>query len=75
MLKMNNESVPLKRIKSLYELYQLSQLIQEATRVTVTSSTLIDHIVTNSPEKVLVLQTLKILSRVLMITSQMLAQI
>ena len=52
MLKINNENVPLKRIKSLYELYQLSQLIQEATRITMTSSTLIDHIVTNTPEKV-----------------------
>ena len=52
MLKINNESVPVKKIKSLYELYQLSQLIQEATRVTMTSPTLIDHIVTNTPENV-----------------------
>ena len=44
--------MPIKKIKSLYELYQLSQLIQEATRVTMTSSTLIDHIITNTPEKV-----------------------
>ena len=44
-----NENMPINKIKSLYELYQLSQLIQEATRVTMT---LIDHIITNTPEKV-----------------------
>jgi exonuclease III len=47
-----DENMPIKKIKSLYELYQLSQLIQEATRVTMTTSTLIDHIVANTPEKV-----------------------
>ena len=52
MLKTGNENMPIKKIKSLYELYQLSQLIQEATRVTMTTSTLIDHITTNTPEKV-----------------------
>ena len=36
----------------VYELYQLSQLIDEATRVTMTTSSLIDHIVTNTPEKI-----------------------
>ena len=40
------------KIKSLYELYQVSQLIKEATRVTMTISSLIDHIVTNTPEKI-----------------------
>ena len=44
--------MPIKKIKSLYELYQLSQLIEEATRVTMTTSTFIDHIVTNTPDKV-----------------------
>ena len=43
--------MPIKKIKSLYELYQQSQFIQQATRVTMTTSTLIDHIVTNTPEK------------------------
>ena len=42
----------IKKIKSLYELYQLTQLIQESTRVTMTTSTLIDHIITNTPENV-----------------------
>ena len=37
---------------SLYELYQLSQLINEPTRVTMTTSSLIDHVVTNTPEKI-----------------------
>ena len=44
--------MPVKKIKCLYELYQLSQLIEEATRVTMTTSTLIDHIFTNTPDKV-----------------------
>ena len=34
------------------EFYQLTQLIQEATRVTTTTSTLIDHIIINAPETV-----------------------
>jgi hypothetical protein len=42
---------PTKKIKSLYELYQLSQLIKEATRVTMITSSLIDHIVTNTPQE------------------------
>ena len=38
-LKAHNESnTPTKRIKSLYELYQLSQLIDEPTRITMTTS-------------------------------------
>ena len=36
----------------MYELYQLSQLIDEATRVTMTTTSLIDHVVTNTPEKI-----------------------
>ena len=40
------------KIKSLRELYQLSQLIKQATRVTMTTSSLIDHMVTNTPEKI-----------------------
>ena len=53
MLKTNNDlSLPTKRIKSLYELYQLSQLIKQATRITMTTSSLIDDIVTNTPEKI-----------------------
>ena len=54
MLKTDEDSsVPTKKIKTLYELYQLSQLIDEATQVTMTTSSLIDHIiVTNKPEKI-----------------------
>jgi hypothetical protein len=52
MLKTDEDSsVSTKKIRALYELYQLSQLIDEATRVTMTTSSLIDHIVTNKPEK------------------------
>jgi hypothetical protein len=43
---------PTKTLISLYELYQLSQLIVEPTRVTCSSSSLIDHLVTTSPEKI-----------------------
>jgi hypothetical protein len=53
MLKTDKDSnTPTKKIKSLYELYQLSQLIDEATRITMTTISLIDHIVTNTPEKI-----------------------
>ena len=45
-------NIPTKKIKSLYDLYQLSQLIDEATRVTMTTTSLIDHMVTNTPEKI-----------------------
>ena len=45
-------NIPTNKIKSLYELYQLSQLIDEATRVTMTTTSLIDHMVTNTPEKI-----------------------
>jgi hypothetical protein len=53
MLKTDEDSnFPTKKIKTLYELYQLSQLIDEATRVTMTASSLIDHMGTNTPEKI-----------------------
>ena len=42
-----------KKLKSLLETYQLSQLIDEPTRITKTSSTLIDHLITNNPQKVI----------------------
>ena len=53
MLKKEKLSnVPTKKLNSLYELYQLSQLIDEPTRITMTTSSLIDHIITNTPEKI-----------------------
>ena len=52
-LKTDKDSnAPTKRMRSLYELYQLSQLIDEPTRITMSTSLLIDHIVTNTPEKI-----------------------
>ena len=52
MLKTDSDSnIPTKKLKS-YELHQLTQLIDEATRVTMTTTSLIDHIVTNTPEKI-----------------------
>ena len=45
-------NVPTSKLNSIYELYQLSQLINEPTRVTLTTSSLIDHLVTNTPEKI-----------------------
>ena len=47
-----DSNTPTKKIKSLYELYQLSQLMDKPIRVTMTTSSLIDHIVTNTPEKI-----------------------
>ena len=56
MLKTNNDSnIPTKKMKSLYELYQLTQLIDEATLITPTTSSLIDHIVTKCQKKSLIL--------------------
>ena len=49
--KLSN-NMPTKKLNSVYELYQLSQLIDEATRITMTTSSLIDHITTNTPEKI-----------------------
>ena len=40
------------KLYSLYELYQLSQLLKEPTRITIKSSSYIDHVVTNTPEKI-----------------------
>ena len=45
-------NAPTNKLNSLYELYQLSQLIKEPTRITMKSSSLIDHVVTNTPEKI-----------------------
>ena len=42
---------PIKKLNS-YELFQLTQLIDEPTRITATTSSLIDHIITNTPEKI-----------------------
>ena len=43
---------PTKTLKSIYEMYQLYQTIEEPTRITKTSSTLIDHHATNSTGKI-----------------------
>ena len=52
MLKKDSDSnIPTKKLKS-YELYQLTQLIDETTRVTMTTTSLINHIVANTPEKI-----------------------
>ena len=52
MLRKDNEiNTPTMTVKSLYEQYQLYQLIDQATQITMTTSSLIDHIVTNTPEK------------------------
>ena len=40
-------------IQNLYQLFSFKQLIDEPTRVTLTSSTLIDHIVTTSIDNIL----------------------
>ena len=46
MLKTDrNANIPTKKIKSLYGLYQLTQLIGEGTRLTMTTSSVIDYIV------------------------------
>ena len=47
-----NPNHPTNKLRSLFEIYQLTQLIDEATRITETSSTLIDHFITNEPEKI-----------------------
>jgi hypothetical protein len=39
-------NIPTKKLDSLYELYQLTQLINEPTRITITTTSLIDHVVT-----------------------------
>ena len=52
LLEANPDLQLTKELKSIYELYQLSQIIDEATRITSTTSTLIDHFITNRPEKI-----------------------
>ena len=47
-----NPDHPTKKRKSLLEIYQLSQLIIKATRITMYCSTLIDHFITNVPDKI-----------------------
>ena len=42
-----------RRIQKLYELFSLQQIIKEPTRVTITTSTLIDHIATSCKDNVL----------------------
>ena len=46
------------RLMDIAELYNLSQLINEPTRTTDSSSTLVDHIFTNTPNKLFVLMML-----------------
>ena len=46
-------NLPTNKLNSLYELYQLTQLITEPTRITMTTSSLIDHVVTNTLKKIL----------------------
>ncbi|EDO38533.1 predicted protein [Nematostella vectensis] len=41
-----------KRLKKIYETYQLSQLLNEPTRITMHSKSLIDHFVTSCPDKI-----------------------
>ena len=41
-----------KHIRSLYELFSLKQLIEEPTRVTLTSSSIINHIATTSARNI-----------------------
>ena len=54
MLRKDNEiNTATMTVKSLYEQYQLYQLIDQATRITMTTSSLIDLIVTSTPEKIL----------------------
>ena len=43
---------PTKTLKGILETYQLSQLIAEATRITTSSCTLIDHYITSMPDKI-----------------------
>ena len=42
-----------KRISSLYELFSFKQLIEEPTRVTLDTATLIDHVATTCPRNIL----------------------
>ena len=51
LVKLNPDN-PTKKLLSLLEIYQLPQLIDTATRITMHSSTLIDHFITNEPDKI-----------------------
>ena len=52
LIKDNEINTPTMTIKSLYEQYQLIyELIDQTTRITMTTSSPIDHIVTKTPEK------------------------
>ena len=44
-------NLPTNKLNSLYELYQLTQSITEPTRITMTTSSLTDHVDTYTPEK------------------------
>ena len=44
-------NLPTNKLNSLYELYQLTQSITEPIRITMTISSLIDLVFTNTPEK------------------------
>ena len=48
----NNPSCYTKKMNEVSESFQMKQVIKEATRITETSETLIDHIYTNFPEKI-----------------------
>ena len=48
----NISNQPTKTLKGILETYQLSQPITEATRITTSSCTLIDHYITSMPEKI-----------------------
>ena len=56
-------NIPTQKLNSLYELYQLSHLIKEPTRITMKSSSLIDHEVTNTPDN-MVFCTLELVTTV-----------
>ena len=56
-------NIPTQKLNSLYELYQLSHLINEPTRITMKSSSLIDHEVTNTPDN-MVFCTLELVTTV-----------
>ena len=47
-------------VQFLYDSYQFTQLINEYTRVTVWSKTMIDHLITNKPQTIIISGVLKI---------------
>ena len=48
----NQQIILTAHLKQLIETYSLTQLIKEPTRTTHTTQTIIDHIITNRPERV-----------------------